>query len=223
MPVSPVNKTVFITGSTGYIGKRLARLLLQRGHRVLALTRKGSEHRVPAGCQAIVADPFNAATFRHLVPAGAVFVQLLGVPHPSPRKAQQFRDIDLRSVKTAAAVASVAGVQHFIYVSVAMAPSSLMAAYQSVRREGEAYCLQQQLNCSFLRPWYVLGPGHWWPLLLYPFYGLAELVPAWRKQARAKALVTIGQMLAALVSTVEQPPLPLRILEIRDIRRAGKI
>ncbi len=214
--------TVFITGATGYIGKRLTKQLLQREHKVIALVRKGSEQKVAPGAGVVVADPFDTATFQSFIPKGAVFVQLLGVPHPSPKKAKQFREIDLASVKASADAAAAAGVTHFIYVSVAMTPSGLMAAYQAVRQEGEAYCSSKGINCTFIRPWYVLGPGHFWPVLLLPLYGLAELVPSWRQQARGKGLVTIRQMLTTLINTVEADPQPLRIIEIKGIRSATK-
>jgi uncharacterized protein YbjT (DUF2867 family) len=211
-------RTVFITGATGYMGTRLIKRLLKKQYRVLALVRKGSEHKVPTGAEIIIADPFDAKTFQQYIPAGSVLVQLLGVAHPSPKKAQQFKEIDLRSVKASADAASVAGVSHFIYLSVAMEPIRFMQAYQQVRKEGEEYCLIKKISCSFIRPWYVLGPGHWWPVLLLPVYGLAELVNAWRKKARAIALVTITQMLDTLVYAVESEPLPLRVFEIKDIR-----
>jgi nucleoside-diphosphate-sugar epimerase len=214
-------ETIFISGGTGYIGKRLIKILLRRGHHVIALVRKGSEYKVPGGAEVISANPFDAGSFQSFVPKETVFIHLLGVAHPSPKKAQQFKEIDLPGVKAAADAASVAGVSHFIYVSVAMAPSKLMAAYQSVRQQGEEYCKSKKLNCSFVRPWYVLGPGHWWPVLILPFYAIAELVPSWRNKARAMALVTIKQMLAALVNTTEAEPLPIRILEIKDIRKAN--
>jgi uncharacterized protein YbjT (DUF2867 family) len=212
-------KTVFVTGATGYIGTRLIKLLVIKGHRVITLVRKGSEHKVPAGAAIITGDPFNALTFQQYVPAGSVFIQLLGVSHPSPKKAGQFKDIDLRSVKASADAAANAGISHFIYVSVAMAPSKLMYAYQQVRKEGEEYCMAKKVNCTFIRPWYVLGPGHWWPILLLPLYGLAEIIPPWRKKARSMALVTIKQMVNTLIRATEDEPLPLRIYEIRDIRR----
>lgn len=215
-----VMQTVFITGATGYIGKRLTKQLLQRGHKVIALVRKGSEHKVPAGADTVVANPFDASTFQSFIPKGGVFIQLLGVPHPSPKKAKQFREIDLPSVKASADAAAVAGSAQFVYVSVAMALSGLMAAYQAVRREGEEYCKSKGINCTFIRPWYVLGPGHFWPVLLLPLYGLAELVPSWKQQARGKALVTIRQMLRTLINTVEADPQPLRIIEIKGIRNA---
>jgi len=213
-------KDVFITGATGYIGKRLKKQLLHRGHRVIALVRKGSEHKVVQGAEILIADPFDPGSFQSSIPKNAVFVQLLGVPHPSPKKAKQFTEIDLRSVIASADAATVAGVSHFIYVSVATAPFKLMAAYQAVRQEGENYCKSRNLSCTFIRPWYVLGPGHYWPILLLPLYGLAELVPSWRQKARAMALVTLGQVLRTLIGAVEADPVALRIINTREIRNA---
>src|SRR5215510_3758461 len=115
-------KTVFVTGSTGYIGTRLIKTLLKKNHHVIALTRHGSERKAPDGSSVVIGDPFDAETFQHYIPEDAVFVQLLGVSHPSPSKAKQFKDIDLRSVKASADAAAVSGVSHFIYVSVSMVP-----------------------------------------------------------------------------------------------------
>jgi hypothetical protein len=182
--------------------------------------RKGSEHKVPTGVKVIVGNPFDAKTFAASIPAGSIFVQLLGVSHPSPKKAELFKEIDLKSVHASADAASQAGVSHFIYISVAQSPSKIMKEYQDVRRKGEQYCLDKNLSCTFIRPWYVLGPGHWWPIVLLPVYGIAELIPSVRTKARSKALVTISQMLRTLVNAIEKPT--SSIIEIRNIRDLQK-
>jgi uncharacterized protein YbjT (DUF2867 family) len=211
-------QTVFITGGTGYMGTRLIKMLLAKGHRVIALTRAQSRHKVPAVAEVITGNPFDENTFYDCIPKGAVFVQLLGVPHPSPAKAPQFTSIDLANVKASANAAARAGVSHFIYVSVSMQQSRLMQAYQQVRRQGEAYCISKGLNCTFIRPWYVLGPGHWWPVILLPFYALANLVPVWKQKAAGMALVTLPKMLATLVSSVEAQPQQKTTIEIAGIK-----
>ena len=212
-------RTIFITGGTGYLGQALIPLLVRGGHRVRALVRAGSERKLPAGCEAIVGDPLRAVTFAPAIAPAETFVQMVGVPHPSPAKAKQFREIDLVSVRESVAAASAAGVRHFIYLSVAQ-PAPVMRAYLAVRAEGEAMIRASGMNATFLRPLYVLGPGHWWPCLILPMFWLAELLPGKREAARRLKPVTLAQVLAALVRAVEQPPNGVRIVEAEEMRRA---
>src|SRR4051812_10035710 len=111
--------TVFLTGASGFMGRRLGAELLRRGHVVRGLVRRGSEARAAAGAELVVADPLDAASSRARVWGCDTFVHLVGVAHPSPAKAAQFRGIDLASAHAAIAAATFAGVRHFVYVSVA--------------------------------------------------------------------------------------------------------
>jgi uncharacterized protein YbjT (DUF2867 family) len=215
-------RRVFVTGATGYIGGRLVPLLLGRGHDVAALVRKGSESRAPAGCRVVPGDPLDAETFAAAVSPADTFVQLVGVAHPSPAKAALFRSVDLVSARASAIAAARAGVAHFVYVSVAR-PAPAMQAYQDARAEGEAAIAAAGLNATVLRPWYVLGPGHRWPYLLLPGYWLAEHLPATRESARRLGLVTLAQMLAALVFAVEHPATGIRVVDVPGIRAAPSL
>jgi uncharacterized protein YbjT (DUF2867 family) len=210
---------IFITGGTGYIGKRLIKKLVVLGYDVTALVRKGSEAKLPKGVRAIIADPFDAATFQQWIPKGATYIQLLGVAHPSPRKKEEFQQVDLRSVKESANAAAVAGVQHFIYLSVAMTESSMMQEYTNVRKQGEAYIQSKHLVCTFIRPWYVIGPGHYWPLLLMPAYGIAQLRPQWKQKTKGMELLNINLLLRTLVKAIEAPPPRQRLFEISHMKK----
>jgi len=213
---------VFLTGGSGYIGRRLIRALVQRGHPVRALVRTGSERKLPAGAEAITGDALHGVSYAGQIAPAYSFIHLVGVAHPGPAKAEQFRTIDLASVKAAVPAAVTAGIQHFIYLSVAQ-PAPVMRAYVETRAEGEALIRESGLNATFLRPWYVLGPGHWWPLLLLPGYWIGELLPATRESARRLGLVTIRQVVRALVHAVEQPALGVKVLDVPKIRQAQLI
>ena len=128
-------RNVFITGGTGYVGRALIPRLLVRGHEVRALVRRGSAEKLPRGCKAVIGNALDASSFAELVQPSDTFVQLVGVPHPSPAKAAEFRSIDLASVRASVSAAAGGGVQHFIYVSVAQ-PSPVMKAYQCIDRKG---------------------------------------------------------------------------------------
>jgi uncharacterized protein YbjT (DUF2867 family) len=210
---------VFLSGASGFMGRRLAAELLRRGHKVRGLVRRGSESRVAPGAEIVVADPLDAATYSNRVAGCDTFVHLVGVAHPSPAKAAQFRSIDLASAKAAISAASAAGVRHFIYVSVAH-PAPVMHEYIAARTEAEDAIRAAGLNATILRPWYVLGPGRRWPLLLLPFYWLMGVLPATRDTARRLGLVTIGQMLRTQVAAVENPPAGVRIVEVPEIRKS---
>jgi len=212
-------RNIFVTGGTGYMGRILIPRLVERGHKVRALVRPGSEKKFPVGCEAVLGNALEGTTYASRVAPSDTFVQLVGVAHPSPAKAAEFRQIDLPSGLGAVAAAKSAGIQHFVYVSVAH-PAPMMHAYIAVRKECEEAIETAGLDATILRPWYVLGPGHRWPYLLVPMYKLAELLPATREGARRLGLVTLEQMIRALIFSVENPVQEKRILSVPEIRSA---
>lgn len=218
MATNSIHPPVFITGGTGYLGSRLVTILLEQGYAVTALVRKQSVGKLPKGCGLVFADPFDAASFAQKVAPNSIFIQLLGVPHPGPGKKALFHSIDLASVKASAEAAKQAAVIHFIYVSVAQYPTKLMEVYQQVRATAEQTILSAGLKATFIRPWYITGPGHYWPLLFQPLFWLMRHIPATSAKANALALVPLRKMLLALQSAVETiPPDQCRVIEIGEI------
>jgi uncharacterized protein YbjT (DUF2867 family) len=183
-------RAVFISGGTGYVGRRLLPELLRRGHAVRALVRPGSEDKVCGQCAVTTGDVLNSQTFSMAVAPIDTFVHLVGVPRPAPWKGKAFRALDLPSLRASLAAAQEATVRHFVYISVAQ-PAPVMKAYVQVRSECEAFIQVSGLSAAILRPWYIIGPAHYWPMVLWPVYKLLEYVPATMASARRLGLVTI--------------------------------
>lgn len=212
---------ILVTGGTGYIGQHLIPLLLARGHRVRVLARAQSLGRVPSGAVGIVGDALDAASIAAVLRPGDTVIHLVGTPHPSPSKAEQFQKVDLVSIRETVNAAKQVEIAHLVYVSVAQ-PAPIMQDYLWVRLLGEKMIREAGFTASTLRPWYVLGPGHWWPKLIRPLYKLADLIPSMRPMVERLGLLNIEQMVAAMAHAVENPPPSgaQRIYDVPAIRRA---
>lgn len=210
-------RSVFVTGGTGFIGRHLIPRLLERGHAVRALVRTGSESKLPPGCEPVGGNPLDGRTFLRQIGSSESFVHLVGVTHPSPARAHEFRVVDFTSLCTSVAAAAEAGVENFVYVSVAQ-PAPVMREYAEVRAEAEVVLRASGLNVTVLRPWYVLGPGRRWPAFMLPLYWILDRIPVVKRGSQRLGLVTIDQMTAALVKSVEEPKPGYDILEVPAIK-----
>jgi uncharacterized protein YbjT (DUF2867 family) len=216
-----MSKSIFITGGTGYMGTRLIPLLKRRGCEIKALVRSGSEKKLPPGATGVVGDALKIDSYTEYVRGADTFVHLIGVPHPSPAKAKQFQEVDLVSIRVAIKAALDAGVRHFIYLSVAQ-PAPVMKEFIAVRSAGEQMIRQSGISATFVRPWYVLGPAHRWPYAILPVYWVLERLPKTKEPAQRLGLVTIDQMLSALVWSVENPTSGVQILDVPKIRELSR-
>ena len=208
---------VFMTGGTGYIGRHLIPELIRRGHTVRALVRNGSETKLAAGAVAVRGNPLDASTFAGAVAPSDTFVQLVGVPHPSPSKAEQFRAVDLVSIRESVAAIRRLPVRHFVYLSVAQ-PAPVMKDYVAVRAEGERLVRDAGVPATFVRPWYVLGPDHRWPYAILPLYWIWSLMPKTRDTARRLYPVKLHNVVGAIADAIDHPPSGVRILEADAMR-----
>jgi uncharacterized protein YbjT (DUF2867 family) len=97
-----------------------------------------------------------------------------------------------------------------------------MKEYQQIRMQGEELIRQSGMNATIIRPWYVTGPGHYWPLLFLPVYKILEVIPSTREKVRQFGLVTLEQMISTLVTAVREPSSGIRIVSVSEIKKRIK-
>lgn len=211
-----MNSKIFITGGTGYLGSRLIPELLKKGYQVFALVRKGSESKLPAGCISISGNALDRSTYEDKISGCDTLIHLIGVHHPGPGMKEEFNRIDLVSIEQAVTAAVNAGVKHFIYLSVAH-PAPVMKEFIKVRMQGEELLRQSGIRSSFIRPWYVLGPGHYWPYILLPVYRLFELFPFSQQTALRLHPVKLYQLINCMIYAVQNAPESVAVYERKEI------
>jgi uncharacterized protein YbjT (DUF2867 family) len=211
---------VFVTGGTGYLGSALIPALLAQGYAVQALARPGSTARLAPGVEIVIGDARDAGSFAAAIPARSTIVHLVGTPHPNPSKAAEFQRVDLGSIRATAIAAKRAGAAQIVHLSV-VHPAPVMRSYIAARVEGEALVKATGVAAMIVRPWYVLDPGHRWPIVLTPLYALLSAVPSTREAVARLGLVTRTQMIATLLDAIAHPPAGVRIVEVPEIRRGS--
>ena len=203
------------------MGQALIRALLARGHSVEMLVRPGSENKIPAYVVSYVGDPLNKESYQAHLRSEHTVVQLAGVAHPSPFKKDLFQKIDFVCGRESVLAATQAKVSHFVYVSVAQ-PSPIMKAYVQARAQVESLLRESGLSVSILRPWYVVGPGRRWPLMLKPLYWIFENQLATRESALRLGLVSLEQIIQSLLFIIENPSPGVRIYESPALKKGAQ-
>ena len=202
------------------MGRALTVSLAQRGHKVRALVRPGSGHRADPAAEVRELDLFNVDELAAGIQGSQDRRASGGYLAPESEQGARVPEGGPGISQSGVAAAKRAEVSHFVYVSVAQ-PAPVMKAYLSARAQAERALSESGLIATVIRPWYVLGPGHRWPILLVPIYACAELIPSLRAGAQRLGLVTLRQMTAALVEAVEQPPATgtTRLVEVPRIKQ----
>ncbi len=212
-----MNHKIFITGGSGYIGSALIPQLIKRGHEIRALVRSQSLYKIPTGWGIVSGDVLDNKTYEDKIFPSDTFVHLVGVSHPNPFKKELFVKVDLKSLEQTLDAAISSNIKHFVYLSVAH-PAPIMKSYIEVRKKCETLIYQSGLSATIIRPWYVLGPGHYWAYLLIPFYKIFQNIPITRDTARRLGLVTLFELIKPIIYAIDNPPaISVRVIEVPQI------
>jgi uncharacterized protein YbjT (DUF2867 family) len=153
--------TVAVAGATGKQGGAVARLLLHRGHQVLALTRRAGS-QAAADLRSLGADVFEAdlddeqAVQRAAAGADSFF--LMATPYEAGVEAE------VRQACHAAKAARDAGVKHLVYSSVASADQETGIPHFDSKAEVEEYIWTLGV------PYTIVGPVFFMENLVGPAF-----------------------------------------------------
>ena len=171
---------IVVAGGTGFLGRHLARRLMDDGHEVSVLGR--DPRRVSSipelfgatGLFGDVTDPYSLKGSLDGCDAVLVAVQFPNYPMEQPRKDLTFDRYDRRGTEYVLEEAQRAGVERFFYVSgVNVHPASPKPWYRAKGRAEESI-KNSGLRYSILRPSWAYGPGD---KALNKFVAIARMSP----------------------------------------------
>ncbi|MCI2048195.1 MAG: NAD-dependent epimerase/dehydratase family protein [Lachnospiraceae bacterium] len=178
-----MKRLVAVTGATGFMGKRLVQVLLDRGCEVRVFVRDRTRAVEAFGekCEIVTGDTTDPDSLKGAfdgVDTVYHLAALMGHDLPGEAAFKKFRAVNVQGTKNVAAECRKAGVKHFIFISSTAAmgliedvavvnedtPCKPYTPYQVSKYECEQYLLQEFRTDGFpviiVRPSMVYGPGY---------------------------------------------------------------
>lgn len=155
---------VALAGGTGFIGRHIARALLDAGHRMRVLTRSPQKvSRIPqlAGAdarRADVTDPGSLPGALDGIDAVAAAITFPNYPMELPRKGLTFDRYDRQGTENLLRAATEAGVDRFFYISGANVDPHSNKTWYRAKGVAEHAIKRSGLRYSILRPSWAYGP-----------------------------------------------------------------
>ncbi len=146
---------VALTGATGFVGARTLALALQRGHDVVALTRRPQPPQ--PGVDWVHGSLSDDAALYRLVAGADVVIHVAGVVNAPDRAG--FATGNIEGTRAILAAVGRAGVSRFVHVSSLAAREPGLSAYGWSKAEAESLVVAAQLDWDVVRPPAVYGPG----------------------------------------------------------------
>lgn len=154
-----MNRTIAITGATGFAGRHTLTALLAEGYRVKALVRAPQRAAMPAGVEVIAGDLHTDDALSRLLEGADAIVHLAGLL--AGLRVHDYFRVNAQATVALAEAALRMGVARFVHVSSLAAREPHLSPYGASKRAGEdaIASLQDRLNAIIIRPPAVYGPG----------------------------------------------------------------
>jgi uncharacterized protein YbjT (DUF2867 family) len=149
---------VAVIGATGFVGSHLVPHLVQRGHRVRAVSRDGA--RLPAWGEAVsahAADVTGGEGLEAALDGAAGVVHLVAIP--DERRGRSLEAVNVGGTKHVLAAAEKAGVRRLVHLSALGVTDDPRLEFLSSKWRGEQAVRSSGLEWVILRPSLLFGEG----------------------------------------------------------------
>ena len=152
---------IFVTGGTGFVGRRVVRALLAHGLLVRCLVRPGSEEDL-RGFEAIERVPGDVLHPRGLaagVEGCSAIVHLVGIIREHRLRGVTFDALHRRATEHMLAIAHEAGVRRFVHMSALGVRADARSGYHRTKWQAEEAVRASGLAWTIFRPSLIYGTG----------------------------------------------------------------
>jgi uncharacterized protein YbjT (DUF2867 family) len=156
---------VIVTGATGYVGYHVVKALLEAGHGVVAVSRKGARSSTASGkdlgilegARYVVGDVASGAGLKEAAQGCDAMIHLVGII--AQNNDQTFQRVHVDGTRNVLEAAKSAGVKRYLQMSALGAASGAASRYSATKFEAEELVRGSGLEWTIFRPSLIFGVG----------------------------------------------------------------
>ena len=211
-----IQKTIAMTGATGFVGGRFLDLAIRNGYFVNALTRQKQDDRPNVTWIRGALD--NRRSLERLCDGAQIAVHIAGVVNAPDREG--FETGNVAGTLSIVEAAKQADVKRFLHVSSLAATQPQLSNYGETKAKAEKIVASSGLDWTIIRPPWVYGPGDKDTLDLFKSAKLG-IVPLPPDTEGKLSVIHVDDLCAALLAIIpEHEDLTAQIFEIDDGRQS---
>jgi uncharacterized protein YbjT (DUF2867 family) len=154
---------ILVIGASGFVGGRLARLLLAEGYRLRCLVRDGGRiaDLAAKGCEIVQGDITDAAAVKRAVASvRAVYISIHTLsPQTANGHGQRFMSLEIKGVQNVIDACLNSGVHRVVYVTSLGITADSTSEWLRERWRAEQLLLDSGLDATVIRPGMIVGKG----------------------------------------------------------------
>lgn len=171
---------IFITGSTGFVGSEILKRLVQSGHQVRCLVRKGSEQKLATsggGVEPIHGDVLETADWIDALDGCDAVIHLVGILREFSARQITFERLHVQATKNVVEAVQAHGIKRYLHMSALGARSDAVTGYHRTKFSAEEMVRASGLDYTIFRPSVIFGPKDKFVNLLADMMKKAPFMP----------------------------------------------
>jgi len=199
---------IFLTGSTGFVGKRILEDLLENKYQVRCLVRKGSESKIVSyiekGVDTVNGDITDAESLTGKLAGCDTVINLVGIIREFPSKGITFEKLHYEGTANLVKAARSQGVKRFIQMSALGARPDGKTQYQQTKFRAEECVRGSGLDYTIFRPSIIFGPEDKFVNLFANMLKTQQFVPVVGNGKYQMQPVAVENVSMGFVKSIEQ-------------------
>ncbi len=172
-------KKIFITGGTGYVGRKIVKLLLDKGYRVTCLVRMGSENKINiySKVNIVFGDALDIGSID--LSGHDVVIHLVAIIKEVKSEDITFERLNFHTAKNMIDKSISQGINRFLFMSAAGYVPGIGKGYFKYKLMAEDYLKQSGLKWTIFRPSLIydksiVGKSMGWVRMMKPLFNLGS-------------------------------------------------